>query len=245
MSTTTPSSELVTLSDAYDFHDFGCSTGANIAYTNEVLPSLRGLGIDIAPPKVAAARESGHDAIVFDILELRERKQVSFVTMSHFLEHLPSLVVARSMIAKAISVSKDFVMIRQPWFDADGELLRRGFKFYWSHWSGHRNKMTTLDFYAILSEALHAGRIQRFSMYGRSPVSGSDHVSIIPLSAPRNQHQYDVGTHGPKALEQFDFAAYKEIVVRVDIGEAGQADALQSRMSPLYEVFDSDGLRVA
>src|SRR5690606_876666 len=142
MSDNTPRTEAAILSDAYDFYDFGCSTGANIAYTNGVFPGLRGLGIDIAAPKVAAALGNGYDAVVFDILELPECKRVSFVTMSHFLEHLPSLSVARPIIAKAISVSRDFVMIRQPWFDADGELLRRGFKFYWSHWSGHRNKMT-------------------------------------------------------------------------------------------------------
>lgn len=229
------------LNRTYDFYDFGCSAGARIESTNAVFPDLRGLGIDIAAPKVAAARENGHDAVVFDILKLPEQKSVDFVTMTHFLEHLPGLAMAHRMIAKAISVSRDSVMIRQPWFDADGELARRGFKFYWSHWRGHPNKMTTLDFYSILQEELELGRIRRFSIYGRKPVHNSGDPSIIPLGAPKDQRRYDANKHGPKSVEMLPCPAFKEIVVRVNIGEGGKADMLQARIAPLELVFDSCG----
>lgn len=228
-------------SHAYDFYDFGCSAGANITHTNSVFPGSRGLGIDIAASKVALARENGHDAVVFDILKLPEKKAVDFVTMAHFLEHLPGLGMARRMIAKGISVAREFVMIRQPWFDADGELARRGFKFYWSHWRGHPNKMTTLDFHSILHEELQAGRIRRFSIFGRSPVRSSAHPSILPLSAPKDQHQYEEEKHGTKAVERFPFVAYKEIVVRIDVGDGNKVDALQKRLEPLELLFDSGG----
>lgn len=223
----------------YDFYDFGCSTGTNIAETNSVLPNLRGLGIDIAPAKVAAARDNGHDAIVFDILQLPDEKCVDFVTMSHFLEHLSSLDLTRKIVAKAISISREFVLIRQPWFDSDGELLRRGFKFHWSHWLGHPNKMTTLDFHSILNAELEAGYIDRFSIHGRSVVTSSRHPSIIPLQAPKNQPRYDRNKHGPKTIEDFSFAAYKEVVSRVDVDRSAKADALMSFLAPLNLIFDS------
>lgn len=225
--------------DAFDFYDFGCSTGANITHTNSIFPGLRGLGMDIAPAKVAAAKENGHQAVVFDILELPDEKRVDFVTMAHFLEHLPGLDSTRKMMAKAVSVSREFVLIRQPWFDSDGELLRRGFKFYWSHWRGHPNKMTTLDFHSILNAELQAGRIKRFSIYGRNVVKSSRHPSIIPLGAPVNQHQYEPDKHGPKAIEKFTFPAFKEIVVRIDIDPGDKADAIQERLAPLELIFDS------
>lgn len=224
----------------YDFYDFGCSTGGNITHTNSILPQLRGLGMDIAAAKVALAKDNGHDAIVFDILELPDEKCVDFVTMAHFLEHLPGLDLTRKMVAKAVAVSRDFVLIRQPWFDCDGELLRRGFKFYWSHWLGHPNKMTTLDFHSILSAELEAGRISRFSIHGRNVVKSSQHSSIIPLQAPKDQHQYEREKHGPKAIEDFPFAAYKEIVARVDIGQTSTIDALMTKLGRLELIFDSN-----
>jgi hypothetical protein len=141
----------------YDFFDFGCSDGGCINYVQAIDPSLRGLGIDIDQAKIDKARSKGLDAINADILALPQQKLVKFVTMSHFLEHLPNVMVAEAMIRRAAEVATDFVFVRQPWFDSDPLLLSHDLKFHWSDWTGHPNKMTSLDFYLILRRAMTSG----------------------------------------------------------------------------------------
>ena len=166
--------------------------------------------------------------MVFDILALPEEKCVDFVTMAHFLEHLFTVDDARKMIAKAISVARHCVIIRQPWFDSDGALLLHGLKFYWSHWRGHRNKMTSLDFHSILSAELAGGRIAGFGIHGRGPVETSDHPALLALDAPIDQHQFDPALHGPKPKVDLPFQAFKEIIVRVDIAPSDTTDRLMA-----------------
>lgn len=217
----------------YDYFDFGCSSGGNMEFIKRFWPSMRGLGIDIDEEKIIKARAAGHDARVQDILRLSDTKLVRFVTMSHFLEHLDGVECAGRMIRKAVAVADDFVFIRQPWFDADGVLLRHGLKFYWSHWRGHRNKMTSLDFHSILSAEVARKTIRGFEIYGRRHVDHSSHEAIIPLAAPVDQHAYDQKLHGPKGAVELPTRAYCEIVIRIDIGEVTGAQALLSRLQPL------------
>ena len=223
--------------EGYDFFDFGCSTGGNITFTARVMPGLRGLGIDIDPAKISAALENGHHAVVYDILKLPNRPLVEFVTMSHFLEHLPGIDLARRMIGKAVSVSREFVFVRQPWFDSDGELMRHGLKFYWSHWHGHRNKMTTLDFHSILKDELDKGRIAGFSLYGRGPIAHSRSPALLPLGAPVDQHDYQAALHGPKEQRELPFTAYREIVARIDLRDGTGADAMAAGLGRLDLLF--------
>src|SRR5687767_8260464 len=75
----------------YDFFDFGCSTGGNIKFIKSIIPEAKGLGIDIDHKKIDEAKSNGQDAITFDILSIPDVKSVEFVTMSHFLEHLPNV----------------------------------------------------------------------------------------------------------------------------------------------------------
>lgn len=167
-----------------DFFDFGCSAGANIHYIQTLDPTLRGLGIDIDQKKVDQATAKGFYAINFDILKLPPQKQVSFVTMAHFLEHLPSAKLAEAMIKRGIEVAREFVLIRQPWFDSDGALLMQDLKFYWSDWHGHPNRITSLDFYLSLKRELVKGSICGFEIFGRTPVTSTTDNSLIPLNAP-------------------------------------------------------------
>jgi SAM-dependent methyltransferase len=202
----------------FDFLDFGCSDGANINYIKNIDSSLRGLGIDIDQRKIDKAQEKGFYAINFDILKLPTDKQVLFVTMSHFLEHLPSVKIAETMIRRAIDVSHEFVFIRQPWFDSDGTLLLNDLKFYWSDWRGHPNKMTSLDFYLILKCALEDSVISGFAIFGRAPVTSTADTCLIPLDTCTDQHHYDIAMHGQKPPTQtLSISAYKEIVVIVSI----------------------------
>lgn len=201
-----------------DFFDFGCSDGANIHYIQTLDSTLRGLGIDIDQKKVDQATSKGFRAINFDILKLPRQKQVSFVTMSHFLEHLPSAKMAEAMIERSIDVAREFIFIRQPWFDSDGALLLQNLKFYWSDWRGHPNRMTSLDFYLCLKRALAEGSICGFEIFGRTPVTSSTDSSLIPVSAPVDQHRYDRDLHGDKKVGlPLATTAFKEIVVIASI----------------------------
>jgi len=206
----------------YDYYDFGCSSGLNIVFNNSIFPGYRGLGIDIDEKKIDLARQSGHHALRYNILDIPDTKQVKFVTMSHFLEHLGGVEAARKMIVKAVSVSQNFVFIRQPWFDSDGLLFLLGYKFYWSHWRGHRNKMTALDFHSILTPEIEYGRISRFEIFGRSEVMKTEDPCLLPLDAPVNQHRYQIELHGRKGASQsLPRMVFKEILVAVCISDAG------------------------
>ena len=58
----------------------------------------------------------------------------------------------KSFVEKACSISKDFVFIQQPYFDADSYLFKKGLKLFWSDWRGHPNRMTSLDFNLLLRD---------------------------------------------------------------------------------------------
>lgn len=205
---------------SFDFLDFGCSDGGNIRFVEKHWPHLHGLGIDVDPGKIERAVANGHDAIVFNIDDLPGIKFCRFVTMSHFLEHLNSVSDARRIVRKAIEIAERFIVIRQPWFDADGLLLEHGLKFYWSHWTGHPNRMSSLDFYAMLMPELSAGTIRGFEMFGRDLVKTTQDSSVIPLHAPSDQHHYDPSRHGQKPPEiQLPIAVFREIVVVIETGQ--------------------------
>ena len=121
----------------YDFIDFGCSAGGSIQWAKRLLNGTKGLGIDIDPKKVAATREAGFDAIIYDINKIPPRKLVRFTVLSHFLEHIPNLIDVKNFIRNACEISKDFILIKQPYFDADGYLFQLGLKTFWSDWHGH------------------------------------------------------------------------------------------------------------
>ena len=87
----------------YDFVDFGCSTGGSIQWAKRQLNGTKGLGIDIDPKKVAATREAGFDAIIYDINKIPPRKLVRFTVLSHFLEHIPNLIDVKNFIRKQAS----------------------------------------------------------------------------------------------------------------------------------------------
>ena len=135
-----------------DFLDFGCSRGRSISDAIEKFGADSGVGIDLDPGKLAAACDAGYDVAGIDILSIPDEPLVRFVTMVHFLEHLLGYDDAKAMTRKVCRVCREFVYVRQPYFDADGQLFQHGLKCYWSDWTGHRYPMTTLDLYGVLTD---------------------------------------------------------------------------------------------
>lgn len=175
------------------------------------LGGTQGLGLDINPQKVELAVAAGRRAVVFDINAIPGRKLVRFTLMSHFLEHVADMVEVRRFIRKACQVSTEFVLIKQPYFDADGYLMRCGLKTYWSDWTGHPNTMSSLALYHILRDLKRRGEIGHYSIHARYPISSSADPAIHPLGSPVNQHDYDPARHPPKRMDiKFQFPVYRE-----------------------------------
>jgi methyltransferase family protein len=197
----------------FDFVDFGCSAGGSIDWARKRFAGRRGLGVDLSEAKVAAARAAGHDAVQADAARIGQFDgKVRFATMIHFLEHLPSIDAARKVTATALSISRDFLYVRQPWFDSDGGLMREGLKLYWSHWRGHPLPMTSLQAYVLFDALVAARKCARFAIYGRGPIGSSDHSAVVPLRAPGEGHQYDPARDGPKPSIEFE-GVFAELVV--------------------------------
>lgn len=205
---------MIDIKDKVDFIDFGCSAGGNTKLVQNIYKNLRGIGIDIDMEKVKKAKENGVDAYSYDILKLRDEKIVSFVTMSHFLEHLESRSLVNSFMHKAVALATNFVHIRQPFFDADGYLLERGFKLFWSDWRGHKNNTTSLDFYKICQLLKNTNKITSYCIYGRSPIVDSNDECIVPLSAPIDSGKYDLHM-GEKKDIRFDVPVFKELIIEL------------------------------
>ena len=198
----------------FDFVDFGCSAGGSIDWAKRRFGGRRGLGIDLSPEMIAAARAAGHDAMLADGARLEQfTGKVRFATMIHFLEHLSSLDAARKVVGTALGISRDFLYVRQPWFDSDGALMRRGLKLYWSHWRGHPLPMSSLQAYALLDELRLARKCARFAIFGRKPIASSDDPAVLPLRAPSDGHQYEPERDGPKPAGIALDGVFTELVI--------------------------------
>lgn len=200
----------------FDYADFGCSSGGCMDFVRSIFPDLRGVGIDIDPDKLSLANERGHATRQLDILTLQKQRQFGFVTMAHFLEHLTSTTEMRNIIIRAIQVARGFALIRQPFFDSDGELFKLGLKTYWSDWTGHKNHATSLDFYRICALLLERKVINSFAILHRGRIESSLHPAIIPLSAPCDSPSYRPEM-GFKAFHELTFTCSEEVVVDIVI----------------------------
>ncbi|MYD98608.1 MAG: class I SAM-dependent methyltransferase [Gammaproteobacteria bacterium] len=193
----------------FDFLDLGASKGMMIDFAKRELGGTRGMGIDINAAKVEVMQQRGYDCLLADATRMEfPSDSVRFVTMCHFLEHLPNYAAIERSIQCAASVATDFIYIQGPYFDADRYLHDRALKYFWSDWSGHTCHLTT-DFLGAL---LDGNGLSDYVMLGRKPVEDSSHPSILPLDAPIDQHEYDPDIHSPKSLVAFDASLYMEII---------------------------------
>ena len=206
------------------FFDFGCSYGGGTAAVQRVTGWI-GLGFDLDMRKLKLAVENEILCSNSDILDIPDEPFVSFVIMFHFLEHLYSRTEAYAFIDKACRVCRDNVFITVPFFDADQLLFTDGFKNYYSHWRGHRNSITTTDFYHHLYK-LRAQRVISDFLIGYSnPILSSDHENIHPLDSPIDSLKYDPAKHPPKKPSfRFSYDVFSGTSVVIDISGKGYGD---------------------
>ncbi len=225
----------------YDQIDFGCSKGGSLQFGRDVLGGKNGIGLDIDPAKVKQTNEAGFEGALADVTELvAQRNSARFVTMIDFLEHLPGVEMAERCIEAACQAAKDFVFIRQPWFDSDGYLFSRGLKLYWSDWTGHPNAMTSLELYRTISRVSSA---KRWRIYARTLVESSSDPCVHPIDAPANQHDYDVQVHGQKPSISFEQPIYRQIgaIILTEDNEELLAD-IEQKTRWTEVLFDSSGV---
>ena len=204
----------------YDFIDFGCSSGGSIKFAKKYFKGQKELGIDLDPKKVEQTRKAGFEAQVADLTQLNQfTGRVRFSILSHVLEYMPDATSATQVIRTAIAISRRFVFIRQPYFDADGYLASMGLKCYWSDWSGHKNHMNTMQIYQAIAPAMKAAHVKGFEIYGHKKVISSDSPDVLPIDAPVNQHAYDLEKHGPKQDVPLTFPVYREMIAIVYLNE--------------------------
>lgn len=194
---------------AYDFIDFGSSTGGSIGYCMRRFRASRGLGIDIKPAEVEKIRASGFDAVQADIMSFEcPPGSFRFVSMMDFLEHLPDLQCVERVLARAKRMARDFLFIRHPSFEDEHYLSAVGLKQFWTDWpGGHTAKLTVADFSSIFRRL----ELNQHCISFRGPAIDSDDPAMLPISAPPNQHAYDADRHGRKPCIVFPRPIYGQI----------------------------------
>jgi len=230
----------------FDGVDFGCSTGGSIEFAKNSFNAEKMLGIDIDPKKVERTRAKGYFAVQADLttLPLLDKK-VQFSIMSHFLEHLPSVDLAKKCLASAINISQEFIYIQQPYFDADSQLFAKGLKLFWSDWHGHPNRMTMLEFHNILSQFKAKGMIDDFIILGNVRIRSSRDKAIHPLSSEQDQLSWDSKVHPPKPRRSvwFKFPVFHEIKVIIELNNSQIIPSILDRTKWSDVLFDSRNSR--
>lgn len=188
-----------------DFVDLGCSSGGSVRYSAQRFRASRGVGVDIDESKVAQARDRGVEAAVGDATQLGLPQQVRFVSAVDFFEHLPDLSTVRAALESAARNASDFIYIRHPSFEGEDYLEGLGLRQYWWHWHGHRTHLRVSDYRRIFDDL----GLGQYTVRCLEPIEHSSHPTILPASAPLNQHAYEPEKHGPKPDLSFEAGIWR------------------------------------
>lgn len=210
-----------------DFVDFGASRGGSISYGISTLGGKVGVGIDIDPVKVNAMKELGLPCIHADATASQfPAKSFRFAIVSHFLEHLPELQSIADAVKLAINVSREFVFIQGPFFDADEWLRERSLKYFYSDWRGHRYHLKTWELQQVLEDI----GIENYLFFGVFPTKTSSDPFLHPIESPPDQQKYNGSTHPPKLSIDLIDHIYKEFVCVIRIEQNLSVEAILRRV---------------
>lgn len=180
-----------------DFIDLGCSTGGSYSQMVKRFGYERGLAIDIDGKKVKTARCNGVPAIHMDARRLSFFRDNSFraVTMSYFLEHLPSRELIEEVLRESVRIGSETIYVRGRMFN-DEALKDAGVRFFWSNWRGHQTHIEGEEVVQLLTD-LGAHDIE-VKYLGQ--VETTDDPCIHPLEAGKDRHAYDPAIDPPKPV---------------------------------------------
>ena len=196
----------------YDFLDLGCSAGGSIPYCERRFGARYGLGLDNDPAKVAKARLAGLHVVLGDGKRLGKAPgladgiRVRFVSMVHFLEHLPNAKTAEMVVRSAAEVATDFLFIRHPSFEGEAYLAQLGLRQYWWHWTGHPTHLRISDYCGMFDRlGLH-----QYLIRYKQPVWDSMNRTILTTEEPKDQHKFDQARHRVRRKVKFAQPLWRE-----------------------------------
>jgi SAM-dependent methyltransferase len=212
-----------------EFVDLGCSRGASLRWCAERLAAGPGIGVDLDPRKVAAARAGGHEAVVGDATDLCLHDEVRFVSMMDFLEHLPTLEIVEAVLASAAEAATDFLYVYHPSFEGEEYLRLLGLQQYWHAWTGHTAHVRIADYCAMLERL----GLRRYAIRYDGPVVDSAHDSVHSRESGANQGPYDPARHPPKPLVRFERPLWRaqHLVVALRDFERTEWDDVVTRLT--------------
>ncbi len=213
-------------SGVVDFLDLGSGGGRSYEHVRRTTGLKVGVSLDIAVEKVTECRRVNDLSFVYDIREVPYSfGAVSAAFMLNVLQQIPAEKSVLQVVQNALVASRDYVVIRQPFFDHDAALAERGFRSYWSDWNTHHNRM---DVAFLAGLARRCGPFaERLRVFGIDRIVDSTSPHILPLAAPPEQDGYDEALHGGKTEVSFSFPSYREVMVvieRQSINDAATAD---------------------
>lgn len=236
-------------SGVVDFLDLGGGGGKSYEYIRRLSGLRVGVSLDINADKVAECRRINDLSFVYDIREMPYSfGAVSAAFMLNVLEQIPTDKAVLQVVQNALVASRDYVLIRQPFFDHDAALAERGFRSYWADWSTHRNRM---DIAFLAGLARRCGPFaQRLRLFGIDRIRDSSSPHILPLAAPAEQLGYDETRHGGKTEVAFDFPSYREVMVLIErqsIGDTAREGIVRmlAGLGDRLELIEEVGTAVA
>lgn len=189
----------------YDFIDLGCSSGRSIGYCQRRFGAKRGIGVDLSPAKVEQARNAGVEAVLADATKLNATKQVRFVSMLDFLEHLPNTETVEAVLAAAAEAATDFIYIKHPSFEGEEVLTSLGLRQYWWHWHGHTAHIRTTDYCAMFDRL----GLRQYMIRNIEPIYDSNHPTIIRNDLPIDQSAEEAAAQSDTPFHRFEQPVFR------------------------------------
>jgi SAM-dependent methyltransferase len=196
----------------FRFLDAGCGSGGSLDHCERRFGRRPGLGVDSDAESLDLARRRGFAVRRGDLPSLvLPARSVDFTAFLDVLEHLPDTAAASDALRAAGAASRDFLFIRHPSFEDARSLAGLGLKLTWNDWSDHTNPMSIAELVGLIEGCGWSD----YRVLPHMPIVDSQHPAILPLSAPRDTHEYDPMLHGPKPAAAFDPPIYGKFDVFV------------------------------
>lgn len=158
------------------------------------IPPERCLGLDLKAEYADEVTRHGFEFRTDDVLTF-DFPPADYYLAWDFLEHLPSLEAARSVIRRMANAARRGLWFRLPSFEQDtvtgeGRLRQRGLRFTWTNWAAHPTAV-------LVQDVINAvGRIPS-ELRGNVKIATSADHRVVPIDAPADVQRYE-RAHGPK-----------------------------------------------
>lgn len=212
-----------------DYLDFGSHHGNSLRFGRDVLGGKEGLGTENHPENAGKLREQNIQLIEDDATKLLfPPRSFSFAILSHFLEHLSSLSQVDFVLSAASHACRDYLYIRQPFFDQDCYLQSLGLKTVSALYDQHTLHVTTAE----MVESLLRTGCRNFDIWGLNLLWNSYDSDQILSSNARQKwtSKYDPSQMDAKEQHDFVSAVFEEIVVIVRLSEDPIVDDARQRV---------------